>query len=47
MKNRIGLNMTCEARTGMAETTKSPLSGKKAALAAAVVNFSKNGTSIV
>lgn len=36
MKNRIGLNMTCEARTGMAETTKSPLSGKKAALAAAV-----------
>lgn len=36
MKNRIGLNMTCEALTGMTETAKSPLSGKKAALAAAV-----------
>mgnify|MGYP002677178281 CR=1 FL=1 len=36
MKNRIGLKRACEALTGMTETTKSPLSGKKAALAAAV-----------
>lgn len=36
MKNRIGLNMTCEAMTGTTETAKSPLSGKKVALAAAV-----------
>lgn len=36
MKNRIGLKRACEALTGMTETAKSPLSGKKAALAAAV-----------
>lgn len=36
MKSRIGLKRACEALTGMTETAKSPLSGKKAALAAAV-----------
>ncbi len=36
MKNRIGLKRACEALTGMTETAKSPLSRKKAALAAAV-----------